>query len=62
MRNKAVILLKSLNGEWVKNQSAHGGAILPSNEADDDGNDDNGGGVIHVKISIKNIKNALKYS
>lgn len=50
MRNEAVVLLKSFDGDWVKDQSPHESTILPSDETDDDGDNDDGGGMIHVGL------------
>ncbi len=47
MRDESIILLKARNGNGIKNQPPHECAILPSDKADDDGDDDYGGGVIH---------------
>lgn len=48
MRNKTVVLLESLDGDWVKDQSSHEGAILPSDETDDGSDNNDGGGMIHM--------------
>lgn len=47
VRDEAIILLEARDGNEVKNQPSHECAILPSDKADDDGDDDYGGGVIH---------------
>lgn len=45
--DETVILPKTSYADRVKNQSAHGAFVLPSQNADDGSDDDNDGGVAH---------------
>lgn len=69
MRDEAVVLLETSDRNGVKNQPSHDVSVLPCQKADDDGNDDDNGGVIDGHCAVifldkwaKMVKKMNKYS
>lgn len=56
MRDEAVVLLETSDRNGVKNQPPHERAVLPCQQADNDGDDDNDGGVIKIKHTVMILK------